>query len=167
MPAISDPARIAAHAVGRKLDIGSLGLTADDLLQEARLGIWKQRDILGKLDGTQKLRAEINVGKNAIVDHLRKVHGREPHMRDRRAALRISAGDDDDPSDHWTQDPQKIVEAMQAWESTAVLPTRLQILATLFGVGYSASEIADCIGISEGRVSQLRTQLGKILGAMT
>jgi DNA-directed RNA polymerase specialized sigma subunit len=59
-----------------------------------------------------------------------------------------------------------MVEAMEAWESVAKLPVRLQMLATLLGVGYQSKEIAEFIGVHESRVCQLRGQLGELLGAM-
>lgn len=164
---LTESSRIAARVIARKLNLDSLGIRFDDLMQEASIGILNQTEAIGKLDISLQTAAEVNAGQNAIVDYLRKNHGRTQELRAKRAALMSSAGDEPiEESDHWSQDPQRMVEAMEAWELTARLPVRLQMLATLFGVGYSSVEIADCFGVSEGRVSQLRTQLGKILGAM-
>ncbi len=90
-----------------------------------------------------------------MIDELRRMFGRRyPHSVDKRTWRIDEPGEAEQGQDHVT--PESLV---LVWDWIAHLPPRLQRIITLLGEGRSEREIGDMLGLTEGRISQLRTKM--------
>lgn len=157
---VEQAARIALSLEMRGLgDLGAIGVERDDLFQEARIGVYLAGDKIAPLDEPQRSAAMIRFGRSAIVDFLRK-HGGTGAAR---AVRRLESEPVVEVGDPWENAPEKLMQAFETWDRVCRLPIKFQMLTILIGVGFSAADIASVTGLSESRISQLRSRVGRIL----
>jgi RNA polymerase sigma factor FliA len=172
------------HAILRRLRVHEDGRDYEDLVQEgmvAALGAAASYD--PRHDTTFTTWAQTKA-QGAIVDYLRRQDRTRGRDGDRRArvipleaapsatvAARRAGGGDVVPLHEVVPDPraehdlQEVLEAMHEHERDELVDAvyRLPdnqtfVIACAFWQGMTGKDIARCLGVSEGRVSQLRTE---------
>lgn len=112
------------------------GTTADDLLQDASVALFKVSDrLLAMPTGMQQAALVWKISRNAMIDTLRRLHDEEP----------VYEGMDVEADDHH--------EVEELRERVALLDEPDRTLVQMQLEGYRYDEIAEATGLSEKNVS--------------
>lgn len=126
------------------------GLDAEDLIQEATIALWRNRERLTALGSVQQAALTWKIARNAVIDALRRIEDTEaiPEYHDEA---------DEDRS---------MVQALHEHISQLDEPDRSIVRMQL--EGYSYEEIAARLGMTEKNVSvrlvRTREKLKKMMG---
>lgn len=126
------------------------GLDAEDLIQEATIALWRNRERLTALGSVQQAALTWKIARNAVIDALR-------HIEDTEAIPEYHDEADEDRS---------MVQALHEHISQLDEPDRSIVRMQL--EGYSYEEIAARLGMTEKNVSvrlvRTREKLKKMMG---